>query len=44
MKKAKKTRLHVDRETLRVLEGHQLREVEGGRPPATTDSEKACCT
>lgn len=54
MKRANKTRLHVEREVLRVLQDHELRRVEGGGaipltfdscppPPITGDSKVECC-
>jgi hypothetical protein len=49
MKKARKTRLHLDRDVLRLLQTYELRDVAAGggtivRPfPPTTDSEVACC-
>lgn len=54
MKKTNKTRLTVEREVLRVLQGHELQRVEAGngigesnlcttRQQLTTDSVKICC-
>jgi hypothetical protein len=54
MKKPHKTRLHVQREILRALQSHELRDVDGAGaipvtlircppPPLTQDSVRACC-
>ncbi|HEY0479601.1 MAG TPA: hypothetical protein VGD37_18905 [Kofleriaceae bacterium] len=49
MKKAKKTRLHRERDVLRVLQSYELGGVAGGSdtiikpPPLTSDSKVACC-
>jgi hypothetical protein len=48
MKKARKSKLHVERDVLRVLQVKELRQVDGGsdtivRLPVTSDSQVACC-
>ena len=54
MKKPQKTRLRLEREVLRSLQAHELRQVEGGDaipltfipcqpPPITGDSRLECC-
>jgi hypothetical protein len=47
MKKAKKTRLHVGRDVLRVLAAHELRQVDAGGPfnpnEPSGDSKEVCC-
>lgn len=42
-KNLKKAKLQVEREVLRVLQDHELRHVEGGRPAVTGDSVNVCC-
>ena len=46
-KPTRKTRLHVQREVVRALQTHELRQVEGANAlpelPWTSDSKKACC-
>jgi hypothetical protein len=40
----KKTRLHVDTETLRILHNHELRDVNGGnRPISKASNADVCC-
>jgi hypothetical protein len=55
MKKTPKTKLRIEREVLRTLQAHELRQVDGGGalpeslivqcppPPLTQDSVRACC-
>ncbi len=47
MKKHHKTQLRLERETLRTLHAHELRQVEGGNEPRnlprTGDSKNECC-
>lgn len=54
MKKHHKTRLRLERDTLRTLRAHELRQVDGGGavpltlidcppPPITGDSKIECC-
>lgn len=54
MKKTKKTRLVVERDVLRVLQAHELSQIEAGngigdsnacttKQQLTTDSVKICC-
>jgi hypothetical protein len=47
MKKIKKTRLHVERDVLRSLKTHELRQVDGGNTivvvQITGDSKDVCC-
>jgi hypothetical protein len=47
MKKTKnnKTTLHLERETVRVLQAHEVANAQGGRVPPypTGDSERVCC-
>jgi hypothetical protein len=48
MKKARKSKLHVDRDVLRVLQVQELRQVDGGSdtiaaPQVTSDSKICCC-
>jgi hypothetical protein len=45
-KQPHKTKLHVQREVVRALQAHELRQVEGGNLPElpwTSDSKRACC-
>jgi hypothetical protein len=46
MKKIKKTKLHVERDVLRILKTRELCQVDGGNPipiPITGDSKVVCC-
>lgn len=46
MKKTRKSKLHVERDVLRMLQVQELRQVEGGSdraPPAVTSDSKICC-
>lgn len=54
MKKTSKTKLRLDRETVRTLQAYELRQVDGGGaipvtliqcppPPLTSDSRICCC-
>jgi hypothetical protein len=54
MKKHPKTKLRIEREVLRTLQAHELRQVDGGAiptsliikcppPPITGDSRIECC-
>lgn len=53
-KKTPRTKLHINRETLRTLQVHELRQVDGGGvvplsplcppPPITGDSVRECCS
>jgi hypothetical protein len=44
MKNPRKTKLHLERDVLRVLQAHELRKVDGGIQIAWTgDSKQVCC-
>lgn len=47
MKKTQKTKLRLEREALRTLQTHELRQVGGGdgapMPDWTGDSKNVCC-
>lgn len=44
MKKTEKTKLRLEREALRILQVHELRQVEGGNARRQTgDSVNECC-
>jgi hypothetical protein len=49
MKNTKRTKLRIERDVLRVLQAHELRQADGGnagtigRLPQTGDSRNECC-
>ncbi len=40
---SKKIKLQLGREVVRILQTHELRQIEGGAIPPTRDSQDICC-